>query len=361
MTVFIAWMNFDLGIPTCFYDGMDAYALTWLQFVFPVYVWVLISLIILASRYSTLVTRAIGSNPIAVLATLLLMSYTKLLKTIVQIFSSVRLQYPDNRTDAMWLKDANLPYLQSRHLRLAVVGSIFVATFFLPYTLFLSLGHKLYGHTRVKCIHYLMSRMKPLLDSYYAPYERHTRYWTGLLLLVRCVLYIVFAYDSISGTNRSLLVIIVTFAVLLVIPWRSGRIYKRLCANFIEGLVYLNLICLSAATANSANSVALVYSLVGVVFLAMMGVVLYHFHLQYVAKSVVWLRVAAKFSTFVQSMRRRSKMRDAAPPNVVDAAGDRAERDPLLHSQCNHINHINIITKSEVHLRESLLEDCAKE
>ena len=29
---FIAWLNLDLGITTCFYDGMDAYAETWLQF-----------------------------------------------------------------------------------------------------------------------------------------------------------------------------------------------------------------------------------------------------------------------------------------------------------------------------------------
>ena len=26
LTVFIAWLNFDLGIETCFYDGMNAYA-----------------------------------------------------------------------------------------------------------------------------------------------------------------------------------------------------------------------------------------------------------------------------------------------------------------------------------------------
>ena len=36
LTVFIAWMNLDLGFETCFYDGMTAYAQTWLQFAFPV-------------------------------------------------------------------------------------------------------------------------------------------------------------------------------------------------------------------------------------------------------------------------------------------------------------------------------------
>ena len=38
LTVFIAWLHFDLGIETCFYDGIDAYAKAWLQFVFPFYV-----------------------------------------------------------------------------------------------------------------------------------------------------------------------------------------------------------------------------------------------------------------------------------------------------------------------------------
>lgn len=51
-TVFIAWINLDFGFQTCFYNGMDAYAQTWLQFVFPLYIWAIISLIIFTSRYS---------------------------------------------------------------------------------------------------------------------------------------------------------------------------------------------------------------------------------------------------------------------------------------------------------------------
>jgi len=34
---FIAWLNLDLGIETCFYNGLNinAYVKTWLQFIFP--------------------------------------------------------------------------------------------------------------------------------------------------------------------------------------------------------------------------------------------------------------------------------------------------------------------------------------
>ena len=36
-SIFIAWLNLDFGIETCFYNGMDVYSKTWLQFVFPIY------------------------------------------------------------------------------------------------------------------------------------------------------------------------------------------------------------------------------------------------------------------------------------------------------------------------------------
>ena len=87
LTVFVSWLNLDLGIETCFYDGLTAYVLTWLQLVFPVYIWFLVGVIIFCSRYSIKISKLIGHNPIAVLATLLLMSYTKVLKVCSDTFS----------------------------------------------------------------------------------------------------------------------------------------------------------------------------------------------------------------------------------------------------------------------------------
>ena len=46
LTVFTAWLNLDLGIETCFFHGLDGYWKTWLQFVFPFYIWAIILLII---------------------------------------------------------------------------------------------------------------------------------------------------------------------------------------------------------------------------------------------------------------------------------------------------------------------------
>ena len=336
LTVFIAWLNLDLGFEACFYNGMDAYVQTWLQFAFPVFVWILISLIIVTSRYSVTVSKLIGHNPIAVLATLLLMSYTKILKIIIDVFSYVKLDYPDNEQVTVWLKDANEPYLQSRHLALAVMTCLVFVFLFLPYTLFLLLGHKLYCLSGKKHFHWL-NRLKPLLESYHGPYRIHTRYWTGFLLVVRCVLYLIFSYNSLGATSKSLLAINITFTIIVSkITLFSGRIYRQLIVNIIEVGMYVNLITLSAFTQAQMNSAVVVYSSVGVAFVVMLGVIVHHFHLLYTAKTALWLKMKVRISGYLQ----RNNI-----PKEID--------EPLVALPKDS----HITSKTVIDLREPLLEN----
>ena len=97
--VFIAWLNLDFGIETCFYDGMNAYSKTWLQFVFPVYIWALVGLVILLSYFSQRFANLLGNNPVSVLATLILLSYAKIPRTLITTIYFTHLEYPTyNRT-----------------------------------------------------------------------------------------------------------------------------------------------------------------------------------------------------------------------------------------------------------------------
>ena len=52
LSQFISWINLDLGIETCFYDGMGSCGKAWLQFIFPGYVWFILIFIIILSQYS---------------------------------------------------------------------------------------------------------------------------------------------------------------------------------------------------------------------------------------------------------------------------------------------------------------------
>ena len=171
-----------------------------------------------------LVSKLLGHNPVAVLATLLLMSYTKVLKIIIEVYSSTDLDYPENKTVTVWLKDANVPYLQSKHLLLTVITTLVLIFLFLPYTILLLLGYVLYRFSVMKGFCWL-NRIKPLLDSYYAPYKIHTRYWTGFLLLVRCILYIVFSVSSAQGSLRPRKQNYLFLILLLTKIRRGGRLF----------------------------------------------------------------------------------------------------------------------------------------
>ena len=108
---FLAWLNLDLGISTCLYRGMDGYAEIWLQFVFPNYLWVIVLVIIqLYRKFPTFANRLGGKNAVEVLATLLLLSYTKLQRTVVTIMSFTRLEYSNGVVRYVWLYDANLEF-----------------------------------------------------------------------------------------------------------------------------------------------------------------------------------------------------------------------------------------------------------
>ena len=67
LRAFISFANLDLGIETCFYNGMDNYYKTWLQLFFPFYLIIIAASIIITSRYSTRILRLTYTRSLPVL------------------------------------------------------------------------------------------------------------------------------------------------------------------------------------------------------------------------------------------------------------------------------------------------------
>ena len=244
--VFISWINLDLGIEVCFYSGMDVYQKTWLQFVFPIYIWFLVVGIIVVCHYSSTVMKIMGMRNIEVLATLFLLSYAKLLKTIVTVFSvtSIMVASASNTSDQLhphqvWVYDGRIDYLGSKHLPLFVVAVLFLFLLFLPYTLFLLFGQWLQHVPRKRGIKWMHSTfISTIMDAYHAPYTKHHRYWTGLGLLIRCCLFTIFGTSYSIRTNLTSIAIAVV--ILLVIRLAST---SQLYNNKIVGLLELFCLC----------------------------------------------------------------------------------------------------------------------
>ena len=70
LKTFIAWINLDFGIEICFIIGLNAFWKTWLQFIFPFYIWSIAGLIIITCRYSTILTQFLGNRAVPILDTM---------------------------------------------------------------------------------------------------------------------------------------------------------------------------------------------------------------------------------------------------------------------------------------------------
>ena len=315
LSVFIAWLNLDLGIDLCFYDGMDFYALTWLQFLFPIYIWFLVIIMIITSHYSSTVAKLISRDAVKVLATLFLMSYTKLFQTIIIVFSFTYINYENSNEvayqKAVWLYDGNVEFASGKHIPLLLVAIAFGLFYIVPFTLLLSLApllQKISHH--YKALRWV-NKLMPFLDAYQGPYNSRYRVWSGLMLIARFVLFISFAVTSIADPQIKLKLIIsfvtaiLSLHLLLGIAFKSNILYKKPFINYLDLFYLANLGVLSTwsliETNNSKSSKEaqiIVSSIsVGLGLLMFICIVAYHAYLRLIGIAYVqqwWQKIMRK-------------------------------------------------------------------
>ena len=226
----LSLFNLDLGIETCFYDGMDGYTKIWLQLAFPSYLMIIAFTLVIASRHSTKLQRLTANRVLKVLATLFLLSYTKVLLTTCQVlfFFSPVTHLPSNHTTLVWSVDTGVMLfgvkfciLYSVCLILFIILLIFNVVLLFPRTV-----------SRWSFINYF----KPLLDVYFSPYKPKYPYWTGLQLLIRSSIFGLSALSrNISLFSGTVLVVIVLCTHGIIQP------FKCTFNNFQESLILLDL------------------------------------------------------------------------------------------------------------------------
>ena len=310
---------------------MDAYSKTWLQFVFPIYVWVLVGLTVLISHFSGRFANLLGNNPVSILATLILFSYTKILRTLIAAINITYLEYPAyNRS--VWLYDANIDYLESKHIPLFLVAVLIFVLLFLPYTLLLLFGQWLQAISHLRLFSWVNNaRLKPFMDAYHAPYKAKHRYWPGLLLALRFVLLLVFALNPQEDPSISLLSILVGTGILIVWAWVSGGVYRNWCLDALESSFALNLIILVGATYHvnhtKGDQLAVGYTSVSIALVTFIGILGYHIFKQ-LRRTKLWEKVPKvelKFN-FNQTVNEPQNPAN----NVTEVRSYSQLREPLL-------------------------------
>ena len=130
----ISLLNLDLGLDVCFYKGYNSYTKTWLQLGYPVYIILLILMVIVASNCSSKFAKFIGKrNPVETLATLLFLTYAKLLQFIIAALSFADIEHTNNTSERVWLLDGTINYYEIRHI-IMLIAAIVILSFVSGYT-----------------------------------------------------------------------------------------------------------------------------------------------------------------------------------------------------------------------------------
>ena len=246
---FISVLNIGTGSESCFYDGMSTYTLSWILFVFPLYIWLLSAIIIFISHYSSRVSRWFGSNSVQVLATLFLLSYATLLEITISTsaFAFTKVSSMEGPVTHVWLLDGNVPYLGKEHSLLFAATMLLLVFICIPYAMTLTLVQWLQRYSHKRILGWVL-KLKPFIDAHTGPYKDKHRYWPGFLLLVRAGMFFLFTLNSQTNQQvNAALVTVITICLLFYLLFIRG-VYKSRILNIIEVAFLLNLCALSLSS-----------------------------------------------------------------------------------------------------------------
>ena len=308
--VFISWLNLDIGFDVCFNDSDKVFLYkALLQLAFPAYVIILVIIVIVASECSSKFAKIVGKgNPVAVLATLILLSYAKFFNAI---FTSIPLLYlqparGSRNVDIKRIRNILTQVVEQSNDFKAVtyfliVFSVLVLILCIIFTVLVFSWQWLLRHqdkTMFKWVRY--QKLRFFLEPYHVPYTAKYRYWTGLLLFVRVLLYLISVLNfSLDPRVELMAVIFIVGGLILLKGVTAKRVYKNWPLDVMETAIYFNLVAFSALTWYNldfgGNQVAVAYTSVMIIFTLLLGVIIFHvlrytrlYKWSYVEKAFKW-------------------------------------------------------------------------
>ena len=247
-----AWVNLDLGIDTCFFDKYDDYQAVWIQFLFPLYLLFLIFVVFIISKYSIRISKMTGSNTVPALATIAILSFTKILAVILVSLSITEVTFVDSTPPKkLWIQGSNIAYGHGKHISLFILSVMIGFLYIIPFTLLIALGPVLQSLSHYRPLKWV-AKLKPFFDAFYGPHSDIFRYWPGILLILRLIVLVQFASFSLNEGRYKLVVISVSMFLLILLllgmeEIKSQTIYRNKKAKYLE-LFYLSNLTLYSIT-----------------------------------------------------------------------------------------------------------------
>ena len=291
LRVFISFTNLDLGIETCFYNGMDGYVKMWLQLFFPFYLIIIAGSIIIASRYSSRILRLTYTRSLPVLATLFLLSYTGVLRTVLTVLFSYSTitHLPSGHQQIVWSIDASVP-LFGLKFTVLFITCLMLFLLLLPFNITLLF-------TRFLSRFSVINRFKPLLDAFQGSYKDKFYYWIAVQINLRSMVFALYGFQT-----KLRLIIATVILILFTVCYGYTCPHKNKLVNIQELLLLINLTIMHAVSYQSNESIFSIITnvMIGLAFLQFCVIVLHH-----VLTYTFHCNIVATLQAINQTMRKK--------------------------------------------------------
>ena len=332
---FLSILNLNLGFPLCLYDGMTELLKTGLSLVFPIYLLIIVVILIILSRYSIWLSNRISHSSVQVLVTVVHLSFSKLLKAIIDVFTPARI-YTDNGYIDVWRLDGTVRYLSPQHCNLVIYVSLTVFPLIVPYIALLLLAKPLRRCSLAN------SYLRPVLEAIHAPYKEGKKYWFVLRLVLIIYMYVMF---TVYSGKQGLMIYLVTTPILMLFLVAQAFVkpFKNNFLNIMDTWLTFNITFLYTTTwfyvITHQIDIIVTISVVCVllVFINFFLILVYHF----LWVSGLLAKVERKISTAQQEIVRHLDAfhKDDSRTHLVQPGHDdsfydscREYREPILSS-----------------------------
>ena len=193
---------------------MTPLAKTGLRLVFPVYLYLLMVIFsLLCRRYYWLSKRF---SPTTTFVTLLIMCYVSTLTTCITILAKKTIYTLDGRSSVRWLTNPNQEYnFRGYHTVLVLIAAGLMVIYVMPFPFLMLCPKLLYRYVK---------KPVPFYDALWAPFKTKYRFWLGVCLITRLLLFSLpeFIYHSLIITTLVLFTLL--YLQLVFKPFKSSMV-----------------------------------------------------------------------------------------------------------------------------------------
>ena len=223
-------------------------------------------------------------------------------------------------------------------------------------------------------------KLHGFMETYNIPYKPQHRYWTGVLLFARVILYLIAAVNVSNDAQLALASIIFVVGTIFLLKASIGsRLYRNKLVDIIETAFYFNILAFATLTwyainkkIDSYNS-AIVYLSIIITLLLLLLIVLYHLYVYtpVCSRKTDKTAVGKKLDTLLLSMQEPIQFQQN-PRRASDRFNDdfldtieNAKADYELTSTCREteLTHTDVVIHTPLMQRAQIssIEDTKTE